>query len=104
MNQDQLNTLCTAYQNVDKMSLHTGDPGNLGANDSALDHASLSWSDPVNGVMSATGEFEDVPAGTYTHAGLWDDTVFVEAVALNLVVAGTIPVSVTVEHHAKERL
>lgn len=104
MNQDQINTLCQAYQNIDKMSLHTADPGNTGANDSGITKVALSWSDPVAGVMSATGTFTEVESGTYTHAGLWDDTVFIEGVAINLVVSQTIPVYLTVEHHVKERL
>lgn len=104
MNQTQLNQLCESYQNIDGMTLHTDDPGNLGANDSGLDKATLTWSDAVSGVMSATGTFAEVEAGDYPYAGLWDDDVFIEAVSLNLVVSQTIPVYVTVEHHAKERL
>ena len=104
MNQDQLNTLCESYQNIDGMTLHTDDPGNLGSNDSGIDLAALTWSDAVTGVMSATGTFTEVPAGEYPYVGLWDGEVFIESVALNLVVSQTIPVYVTVEHHAKERV
>jgi len=34
---------------------------------------------------------------------LWDGTVFIEAIQINLVTSQTIPVTVTVEHHAKVR-
>lgn len=103
MNVDQLNLLCEAYQNIDKMSLHTGDPGDNGANDSGISKATLTWGDAAAGVMSTTGTFAEVTAGTYTHVGLWDNTVFIEGLPLNVVVADTIPVYVTVEHHAKVR-
>lgn len=103
MNQEQLNSLCEAYQNVDGMTLHDGDPGNLGDNDSGITKVGLSWGGAVGGVMSATGSFPAVPPGEYPFAGLWDGTVFIEGVEVNLVVSDTIPVDVTVEHHAQVR-
>lgn len=104
MNQDQLNKASESYQNVDGFTLHTADPGNTGANDSGITKATLTWGDPVTGVMSATGTFSNVPAGDYPYGGLWDGDVFIEAIALNLVTTQTIPLYVTVEHHAKERV
>ena len=103
MNQDQLNTLCSAYGNVDGVTLHTDDPGNTGANDSGITKVGLTWGTPVTGVMSATGTFPSVPVGEYPWAGLWDGTVFIDKVAINLVVTQTIPFYLTVEHHAKVR-
>lgn len=103
MNQDQLNKASESYNNVDGMTLHTDHPGNTGANDSGITKVSLSWSTPVTGVMQATGTFPTVPPGEYPYAGLWDGTVFIEAVPINLVVTETIPLYLTVEHHAKER-
>jgi hypothetical protein len=104
MNSAQLNLLCGAYQNVDKMSLHTGDPGSNGANDSGITKATLSWGTPVDGVMSATATFASVPAGNYPYVGLWDGAVFIEGFAFNVVTSQTIPLYVTVQHHAKERV
>lgn len=103
MNQDQLNALCAAFQNVDGITLHTDVPGNTGANDSGITKVSLVWGDPVTGVMSGTGTFPTVPAGEYPYVGLWDGTVFIESVQVNLVVSETIPVTITVEHHAQVR-
>ena len=103
MNQDQLNTLCEAYQNVDGATLHEDYPGNTGANDSGITKVALSWSDAVTGEMKATATFPTVPAGEYPWAGLWDGTVFIEAVAINLVVTQTIPFYLTVRHYARER-
>lgn len=102
MNQTQLNTLCDAYRNVDGITLHDGETGNTGENDSGITKASLSWGDTVTGSMAATGAFASVPPGDYPYAGLWDGDVFIESVAINLVVSQTIPVYITVEHHARE--
>lgn len=105
MNQDQLNKHCLAYNNIDGVTLHTDNPGNTGANDSGVAKATLSaWSTPVTGIMHATASFDSVPAGEYPYIGLWDGTVFIEGQPLNLVVGPVaIPVTVMVEHHAKER-
>jgi hypothetical protein len=79
----QLNTVVTALQNIDKISLHTDDPGNTGANDSGVTKQSLTWSTPSQGWMKATATFTGV-SGTFTHIGLWDDTVFVTSRILNV--------------------
>ncbi len=105
MNQDQLNKHCAAYNNVDGVTLHTDYPGNTGEYDSGIPKESLSWSDPVTGVMSATADFDSVPPGEYPYAGLWDGAVFIEALPINLVVGPVaIPFHLTVEHHSKERV
>lgn len=105
MNQDQLNKSCESYQNVDGFTLHTDDPGNTGANDSGITKASLTWGDPVTGVMGAAATFTDVPVGEYPWGGLWDGTVFIEAVPLNLTTFQVLStLTVKVEHHVKERV
>jgi hypothetical protein len=84
----QLNTVVAALQNIDKVSLHTDDPGNTGANDSGETKQTLSWSTPAGGKMKASATFQDV-SGTFTHIGLWDGLVFVESRTLNV----TLPTS-----------
>lgn len=79
----QLNTVVTALQNIDKVSLHTADPGNSGANDSGETKQTLAWSTPTGGWMKATATFADV-SGTFTHIGLWDGTVFITSRVLNV--------------------
>lgn len=74
----QLNLACTAMQNIDKVSLHTADPGNTGDNDSGLTKQTLTWTTPKKGYMRATATFTDI-TGTFTHAGLWDGTEFIHA-------------------------
>jgi len=83
----QLNTVCASLQNIDKVSLHTADPGNTGANDSGQTKQTLSWSSPSQGLMKATVTFTNVQ-GTFTHIGLWQNTVFIEGRTLNV----TLPV------------
>jgi len=79
----QLNTVVTALQNIDKVSLHTADPGNTGDNDSGETKQTLTWSTPSGGWMKATATFADVE-GTFTHIGLWDGTVFITSRSLNV--------------------
>lgn len=93
----QLNLLCTALTNIDKVSLHTGDPGNLGDNDSGETKQTLTWSTPARGYMRATAMFLDVPAGTYTHVGLWDGTVFIHSRPLNVTIPSEQDLGVLVE-------
>ncbi len=79
----QLNLACTSLQNIDKVSLHTDEPGNTGENDSGETKQTLSWSTPKSGYMKATATFASV-SGTFTHVGLWDGTVFIHARPLNV--------------------
>lgn len=58
------------------ISLHTADPGGTGANEAsggspAYARKALSWGSASSGAASATQVTFDVPAGTYTHFGLW---------------------------------
>lgn len=77
----QLNTLCAAYGNVDKMSLHT----TSGVDTSNMLGAKLSlsaWSTPTNGVMTASATFPAV-SGEVRFVRVWDDTVFIEEFPVN---------------------
>jgi GrpB-like predicted nucleotidyltransferase (UPF0157 family) len=74
----QLNTLCDAYRNVDKASLHIADPGNTGDDDLGVTHADLTWSATQDGRMTALATFAGVTAAEITHVGLWDGAVFIE--------------------------
>ncbi|MES5383837.1 hypothetical protein ABVN64_30030 [Mycolicibacterium conceptionense] len=77
----QLNTLCAAYANVDKMSLHTA--SGLDTSNMLGDKESLSaWSAPANGVMTAAATFEEV-TGAVRFVRVWDDTVFIEEFPVN---------------------
>lgn len=80
----QINLAVASFQNIDKVSLHTGDPGNTGANDSGETKQSLTWSTPAAGMMKAAATFANV-TGSFTHVGLWDDTVFIAGRPLNVV-------------------
>jgi len=79
----QINLAVASFQNIDKISLHTDDPGNTGANDSGETKQTLSWSTPAAGRMKASATFSSV-SGTFTHIGLWDDTVFIAARPLSV--------------------
>lgn len=94
----QLNALCAAYQNVDRMGLATGEPGPSGAsNDSGIAKATLTWSTPANGVMTATATFDDI-TGTFTHITLWDGPVFIEAKPRAISLGSATDLAVAVEH------
>ena len=80
----QLNTVVTALQNIDKVSLHTDDPGNTGANDSGITKETLTWSTPSEGWMKATATFTSI-SGTFTHIGLWDGTTYITSRVFNVV-------------------
>lgn len=97
MQATQLNTLCTALTNIDKVSLHTADPGNIGDYDSGETKQTLTWSTPARGYMRATAMFSDVPAGTYTHVGLWDGTVFIHGRPLNVTLPDVQDLGILVE-------
>lgn len=94
----QLNTACSSFTNVDKMSLHEGDPGNTGANDSGETKQTITWSTPEGGFMSATCTFPDVAAGDYTHVGVWDGTVFVDSYSLDVTLPTAQDLIVLIEH------
>lgn len=59
------------------VSLHTGDPGTTGANEATggsppYVRAETTWTaGGSDGVYSGSDVTIDVPAGTYTHIGIW---------------------------------
>lgn len=76
---------------AERASLHTASPGSTGTNEAtggspAYARQTPTWSaDAVDdGVRAATEVTFDVPAGTYTHWGLWTAAgVFVDGGALS---------------------
>lgn len=65
------------------ISLHTGDPGTTGANEAtggspAYARKTTTWSGGASdGTVTGTSVAFDVPAGTYTHLGIWNGATFV---------------------------
>lgn len=63
----------TAY-----VSLHTGNPGGSGTSNEttggspAYARKQITWTSGSGGALSGTSATIDVPAGTYTYAGLWN--------------------------------
>ena len=98
----QLTTVVAALQNINKVSLHTDDPGNTGENDSGETKQTLTWSTPTGGWMKATATFTDVE-GTFTHIGLWDDTVFIEGRSYNVTLPSAQTLIVLVEFGVEVR-
>jgi hypothetical protein len=77
----QRNTVCAALQNIDTISLHTDDPGNIGDNESDITRESLTWSTPSGGAMKAMATFTAIE-GNYTHIGLWEGDTFIHGMIL----------------------
>lgn len=72
-------SLATAYTTLGSyISLHTGDPGSTGASEAtggtpAYARKATSWTaGAVDGVATGSQVTIDVPAGTYTYAGIWN--------------------------------
>lgn len=96
----QLNTLCDAFKNIDGASLHTDDPGNDGSNDSGITHVAVSWSSSQNGRMTALPTFEGV-TGSFTHVGLWDGDVFIEARPCQMTDIVDQDITILIEHQVR---
>lgn len=92
----QLNTVASALTNVNKVSLHTSDPGNTGENESTYSRQTLSWSSPEGGVIKAMATFTGV-VGTFTHVGLWANTTFVQGATFNITLPSSQTLKVLVE-------
>lgn len=93
----QLNLAANSFKNVDRISLHTGDPGTTGANEAAgVTRQTPTWSTSVNGVTTTTVTFTAV-SGTFTHIGLWDNPTFVQGRPLNVTLPSAQNLIVTVE-------
>lgn len=71
------NTLAAAYAAAGTwISVHTASPGSTGANEvtggsPAYARKQTTWGTPTAGVVTGTEVTIDVPAGAYTHWGLW---------------------------------
>lgn len=65
------------------ISLHTGNPGTTGANEAtggspAYARKTTTWaSGAVDGIVTGSAVVFDVPAGEYTHFGIWNGSTFV---------------------------
>lgn len=99
------NDLCSDFTaRVDALSLHLGDPGVTGANDSAVPHVTpLVWTTPVDGLSYATVVFNSL-SGDFTHAGLWGsaDTVFLMGVLCPIHFTAAADVTVLVTHQVDQ--
>lgn len=88
--------LASTYTDLgDLVSLHTADPGSTGANEAtggspAYARQAAVWTGGASDGFSQAGQVTfDVPAGTYTHAGLWTSAgVFVDKAAITSVTMG----------------
>lgn len=96
MQLQQLNLACASLTNIDKVSLHTDDPGNTGENDSGETKQTITWSTPARGYMRGSVTFSSV-SGTFTHIGLWDGTVFIYGRPLNVTLPTAQDLGVLVE-------
>ncbi|PXX65381.1 hypothetical protein DFR70_104445 [Nocardia tenerifensis] len=73
------NALCSAYANIAAttyVSIHTADPGTTGTNEAtggspAYARVATTWGTPANGQVTGSQATINLPAGTYTYAGLW---------------------------------
>ncbi|GAA1147826.1 hypothetical protein GCM10009651_35690 [Microbacterium natoriense] len=70
------------------ISLHTGDPGTTGTAETtggspAYARKTTTWTGgTVDGTVTGSAVAFDVPAGTYTHIGVWNGATFVGGFAL----------------------
>ena len=65
------------------ISLHTGDPSTTGTNEAtggspAYARKQTTWTGGTSdGVVAGSAVSFDVPAGTYTHIGVWNGSTFI---------------------------
>ncbi|QKT13946.1 hypothetical protein HUN07_04355 [Rhodococcus sp. W8901] len=72
------------------VSVHTSDPGPTGLAEAsggapAYARVATTWGAPANGQMTGSQVTVNLPAGTYTHAGLWSAATagtFIDKVAI----------------------
>ncbi|MFC9994584.1 hypothetical protein [Nocardia sp. NPDC127526] len=87
------NALCAAYATLAQtiyVSVHVADPGAEGKNEAsggspAYARKPTTWNAPANGQITGGQVTIDLPAGTYTHAGLWSAAsggTFIDKVAI----------------------
>jgi hypothetical protein len=92
------NALCTTYgQQGTYISVHTADPGTTGANEAgggtpAYARVATTWAAAANSATTGSQVTINLPAGTYTYAGLWSTasgtTGFVDKVAISSTTLG----------------
>jgi len=79
------------------VSLHTADPGTTGASEAtggspAYARKQTTWTPGASdGVVAGSEVTIDVPAGTYTHVGLWNQAsagTFVDSIAITSTTLG----------------
>lgn len=78
------------------ISLHTGDPGATGVSEAAggapaYARKVTTWTSSTGGVVNGSQVAIDVPAGTYTWAGLWSASTagtFIDKVAITSTTLG----------------
>ncbi|MEV6773896.1 hypothetical protein AB0N05_35200 [Nocardia sp. NPDC051030] len=88
------NALCNAYAAVGGantyVSIHTNDPSTTGANEAsggspAYARVATTWGAAANGAVTGSQVTINLPAGTYTYAGLWTAATggtFIDKVAI----------------------
>lgn len=101
MDSTQLNLAAASFQNIDKCSLHTADPGNTGDNDSGITHGTVTWSTTTAGYMYALVTFSSI-SGDFTHVGLWDGSVFIKGYPYEVSLPTAQDLKVLIEFEAKE--
>jgi hypothetical protein len=102
------NVLCNAYAGIGTsgtyVSIHTASPGGTGANEASggsYARVATTWASAANSQVSGSQVTINLPAGTYTYAGLWTAAtggVFIDQVAIastTLGSAGTLLVTPT---------
>lgn len=91
------NTLVTAYTGTGGwVSVHTADPGTTGANEAtggspAYARKQTTWGGAASSASTGSAVTIDVPAGTYTFAGLWSAATggtFIDKVAITTTTLG----------------
>lgn len=91
-------TLANAYATATNswISLHTADPGSTGTSEAsggspAYARKQTTWTAATGGVVNGSQVTIDVPAGTYTFAGLWTAATagtFIDKVAITTTTLG----------------
>lgn len=91
-------TLATAYTALGAwVSLHTSDPGSTGANEAtggspAYARKQTTWTaGSSDGIVAGSEVSIDVPAGSFTHAGIWSAATggnFIDKVAITATTLG----------------
>lgn len=91
------NSLCTNYASLGTyISVHTADPGSTGANEAsggspAYARVATTWGSAANSAISGSQVTINLPAGTYTYAGLWSAAsggTFIDKVAISSTTLG----------------